>query len=876
MTEKKKNSKKSSPEGDERKPRGEIRLVPIAKEMQKAYLDYAMSVIVDRALPEVGDGLKPSQRRILVAMNDLGLTPGSKYRKCAKIAGDTSGNYHPHGEGVVYPTLVRMGQDFNLRYPLIQGQGNFGSIDGDPPAAMRYTEARMAKFGELILRDLKKETVDYRSTYDSSREEPVILPSLFPNLICNGTTGIAVGMATNIPPHNLNEVVDALTFMIDKIKIVETDSDPEHRAQERGNTLLGQGPQKVEAAAPSPQAEGRAFQIDSDVTVENLTQFIKGPDFPTGGEIYNSKEITQAYATGKGKIVMRAVATIEENGEGDHQIVVSEIPYQVNKAKMVARIAQLVKDGKIEKIKDLRDESDRQGLRVVIELKRNARPQRVLNLLYKYTDMQKAFYANLVALVSGEPRVLTLKMLLEEFLRHRKQIVVNRTTYLLKRARHRAHILKGLKIALDQIDAVIETIKKSKNQEVAQANLIKKFELSEIQATAILNMQLRRLAALERQKIEDELKEVLKTIEGYETLLASPKKMMGVVKKEFVELKEKYGDARRTKVFKQMAGEFAEEELIESQEVIVTITRSGYIKRLPVTTYKRQGRGGKGVIGTDLKEEDLVEEILTANTHDTILFFTNEGKVYSLRVWDIPEGGRRSKGTAVVNLLDLGVGEKISAILSVAATHASPEKYLIMATRDGTVKRTALEEFENIRKTGLIAIKLRGGDELCWVKATDGKSETMLVTAGGKSIRFDENDARAMGRSTQGVQGIKLGKDDHVIGMEIVNRVETRLIASLLVVTENGYGKLTELKEYSKQKRGGSGILTARVNKKTGNLVCSRLMEDRKGDLLLISTEGQVIRLPVKDISTMGRATQGVRLMKLSKGNKVAALATLE
>ncbi len=841
------------------KQESKILPVPITKEMQKAYLDYAMSVIVDRALPEVGDGLKPSQRRILVAMNDLGLTAGSKFRKCAKIAGDTSGNYHPHGEAVVYPTLVRMAQDFNLRYPLVDGQGNFGSIDGDPPAAMRYTEARMAKFGELLLADLEKETVDYRTTYDGSRQEPIILPALFPNLICNGTTGIAVGMATNIPPHNLGEVVDALTFMIDKIKIVE---------------------EKLEAGSSKSSIQPPAsFQIDSDATVEDLTKFIKGPDFPTGGEIYDAKETTQAYATGKGRIVMRAKASIEEGQKGSQQIIVSEIPYQVNKAVLVARIAQLVKDGKIKEIKDLRDESDREGLRIAIELKREARAQRVLNLLYKHTDMQKAFNANIVALVGGEPRVLTLKMLLEEFLRHRKRVIVNRTIYLLKKARARAHILEGLKIALDHIDAVIETIKKSKNQEAAKANLMKKFELTEIQAIAILDMQLRRLAALERQKVEDELKEVLKTIAGYEVLLGSPKKMMLLVKKEFLELKEKFGDERRTKVFKQKAGEFAEEELIESQEVIVTITKSGYIKRLPITTYKRQGRGGKGVIGTQLKEEDIVEELLTANTHDTVLFFTNEGKVYSLRVWGIPEASRTAKGVAVVNLLDLGAGEKINSILTLSQKNGA--KFLMMATRKGTVKRTPIEQFENIRKTGIIAIKLSGGDELCWVKPTDGQSEVLLVSAKGKSIRFDENDARAMGRPAAGVRGIKLGKEDHIVGMEVVGegqRVKeskSQGKPTLLIVTENGYGKLTKIEEYPQQKRGGSGVLTARTTQKTGPVVSGRLIVDREGDLVIISIAGQVIRLPIKDISVLGRATQGVRLMRFSKEDSVAALATL-
>ncbi len=852
MAKDKKTVKKSTDRPKEKTSKQEVRPVSIVKEMQKAYLDYAMSVIIDRALPEVGDGLKPSQRRILVAMNDLGLSSTGKYRKSAKIAGDTSGNYHPHGEGVVYPTLVRMAQDFNLRYPLVDGQGNFGSIDGDPPAAMRYTEARMTKFGELMLKDLEKETVDYRLTYDGSRQEPTILPALFPNLICNGVTGIAVAMATNIPPHNLSEVVDALAFMIDEIKIIENEQRTKNKEQ-------------------------AGFEIDSDATVEDLTKFIKGPDFPTAAEIYDTKEIVQAYATGKGRILMRAKATIEEASRGSQQIIVTEIPYQVNKAVLITRIAQLVKDGKLGKIRGLRDESsDRDGMRIIIELKKDARPQQVLNLLYKHTDMQKSFNTNIVGLVDGEPRVLTLKMLLEEFLRHRKQVIVNRTTYLLKKARARAHILEGLKIALDHIDAVIETIKKSKTQEVAKVNLIKKFELTEIQAVAILDMQLRRLAALERQKIEEELKEVLKAIAGYEALLASPKKIMGKVKDGLLAVKEKYGDKRRTKVFKQRAGEFAEEELIESQEVIVTMTKSGYIKRLPRNTYKQQGRGGKGVRGANLKEADIVEELLTANTHDKVLFFTNKGKVYSLRVWDIPEASRTAKGVAIINLINLEAGEKIKSILPLSKGNGA--KFLIAATRKGKVKRTPIEQFENIRKTGIIAIKLAKDDELCWVKPTDGKGDILLVSTNGKSVRFDENDARAMGRSAAGVRGIKLGKEDYVVGMGIIGNLKSQIsnLKSLLVVTENGYGKRTKLEEYPTQKRGGSGVLTARVNKKTGSVVGGRLVTGKDGDIVLISTAGQVIRLPIKDVSVLGRATQGVRLMRLSTDDQVAALASLE
>jgi DNA gyrase subunit A len=837
-----------------------ISLVPITREMQKAYLDYAMSVIVDRALPEVGDGLKPSQRRILIAMSDLGLTAAGKYRKCAKIAGDTSGNYHPHGEQVVYPTLVRLAQDFNLRYPLVDGQGNFGSIDGDPPAAMRYTEARMTRFGELMLKDLDKETVEFRSTYDGSREEPVILPALLPNLIINGATGIAVGMATSIPPHNLSEVVDALAFMIDELKILPQKDDS---GKEITQT------QKASYNRLEMEIKTKPFAIDSDATIEDLMRFIKGPDFPTGGEIYDQKEIIQAYATGKGRIVMRARAVIEEGQKGAPQIVVTEIPYQVNKAKLIAKIAQLVKDEKIKKIRDLRDESDREGLRIVVELKKEARPQQILNLLYKHTELQSAFNANLVALVDGQPRVLTLKLILEEFLRHRQRVTVNRTIYLLKRAKHRAHILKGLKIALDNIDAVIETIKKSKDQETAKINLVKKFKLTEIQATAILDMQLRRLAALERQKIEDELTEKLALITSLEELLLNPQKLMQTVKEELLEVKEKFGDPRRSKVFPQKAGELADKDMIESAEVIVTLTRSGYIKRMPRSTYKPQGRGGKGVLGASLKEGDAVCQILSANTHDKMLFFTNQGKIYTLKAWDIPEARRRAKGTAIVNVLNLQADERVSALLNLAGE----DEYLLMVTRNGTIKKTALAAFQNIRRTGIIAIKLAQDDELDWVKTADRGDEVMLITAAGKSIRFNGADVRATGRAASGVRGIRLNRGDRVVSAEIVRKSERE--GELLTVSQNGYGKLTKLSEYRGQNRGGTGIFTAKLNPKTGPLVDARVVTNKDGDVLLTSTSGQVIRLPLGGISVMSRATQGVRLMKLKAGDKVAALTCL-
>jgi len=827
-----------------------IRPVAIIQEMEKAYLDYAMSVIVSRALPDVRDGLKPVQRRIIYAMRQQGLTPGARFAKCAAVVGETMKKFHPHGDLALYAALVRMAQNFSLRYPLIDGQGNFGSIDGDSAAAMRYTECRLTPTAIELLQDIEKETVNFGLNYSGELKEPEVFPAVIPNLLLNGATGIAVGMATNIPPHNLKEVIDALIFMID------------HPAQ------------RDESPAQHDQSEISTFE--SAATVEDLVKIIRGPDFPTGGTIYNQEDITQVYATGRGQIVTRAKTEIEETSRGRFHIIVSEIPYQVNKASLVAKIAQLVRNKKIEGISDLRDESDRRGLRVVIELKRDARPQKVLNRLFKHTELQKAFNANIVALVGGEPKTLTLKMILEEFIRHRQRVIVRRSEYLLRQAKAREHILQGLKIALDHLDEVIETIKKSPNAEIAKQRLVKRFELTEIQAVAILDMQLRRLAALERQKIEDELKEILQTIKGLEALLASRERILTVVKEEFQKISEKYGDPRRTKVNRGQIGEFREEELIAEEDVIISITKSGYIKRLSLGAYRTQGRGGKGVSGTNLKETDQVAEILTASTHSDIFFFTNRGKVYKLKAWDLPEASRAAKGTAIINLIDIAQGEKITSILTTYKGAGSP--FIVMATTQGTVKRTALTEFENIRRTGILAIKLKPDDELSWVKTTSGEEDLILTTAQGKSIRFSEKDARPMGRNARGVRGIKLGKDDAVVGMDVIKAQSAKVKVQdwLLVVSEKGLGKKTRVEKYRRQNRGGSGILTLKVSPRTGQLVAARVIDKTVGDVLITSAQGQVIRLPAKSISTLGRSTQGVRLMRLNKGDAVVALACLK
>ena len=820
----------------------------ITKEMQDAYLDYAMSVIVSRALPDVRDGLKPVHRRILYSMHENGLRHSARYRKCATVVGDVIGKYHPHGDIAIYDALARMAQDFSLRYPLVDGQGNFGSIDGDAPAAYRYTECRMETITEEMLADIDKETVDWVSNYDGTKEEPSVLPSKVPQILLNGSVGIAVGMATNIPPHNLVEVVDALVHII------------EH-----------------------PKA-----------TSEDLMQFVKGPDFPTGGAIYGKKDIIQAYASGRGPMVVRGIADIVEakpysakasRGEG-FQIIIKEIPYQVNKGTMLEHLAELVKEKKIEGIKDIRDESDRDGIRIMIELRNDAYPQKVLNKLYKLTDLQKTFHMNMLALVDGiQPQVLPLKSVLEHYLHHRQIIVERRTKFELKKAEERKHILEGLSKALDHIDEVINTIRKSETKEDAHANLMKKFKLSEIQSSAILEMRLQTLAGLERKKIEDELAEKKKLIAFYTELLSDPKKLLGVVKDEFKEIRQKYPSERRTKIYSQAVGEFTEEDLIPDEEVIITLTRDGFIKRLPPITYRTQKRGGSGKIGASVSEEDFIQHLVVASTHDCVLFFTSSGKVFLSKAHEIPVATRTSKGRALVNFLEIGQEEIITAIVPVkfdikkAASNAASAKFLVMITRNGIIKKTEVSDFANVRRSGLIAMKLKGakgdkrGDELDWVKLTSGKDEIILVTKNGQSIKFSENDVRDMGRNASGVNAMRLKGDDMISGADVISSLNKD--SELLVVLSKGYAKRTKLKFYKRQKRAGSGIKTAKVTSKTGEVVSARILNPEEEDLIAISKKGQVIRTPLKDISVLGRATQGVRVMRMKEGDQISSITTL-
>ncbi len=802
---------------------GQVNTRTIEKEMEESYLDYAMSVIVARALPDVRDGLKPVHRRILYAMSELGLRSNVKFRKSAAVVGEVLAKYHPHGDVAVYDSMVRMAQDFAMRYPLIDGQGNFGSMDGDAPAAMRYTEARMMALSEEILADLDKETVEWMDNYDATKKEPRVLPAKAPNLLLNGTLGIAVGMATDIPPHNLGEVVDATMKLIDE---------------------------------PS-------------TTTEDLMEFVKGPDFPTGGFIYDWNTIKQVYATGKGPIIMRARTEIIEE-KGQYKIIINEIPYRVNKATLLEQFAELVRDKKVEGIKDIRDESDKDGVRVVIELKKEGLPNKILNQLFKYASLQETFHVNMLALVDGiEPQVLNLKNILEYYIKHRLEIIKRRTIFDLNKARDRAHILEGLKKALDHIDAVIQTIRKSDTTEEAHDALMKKFKLSDKQSTAILQMQLRALAGLERKKIDDELKEKRKLIAELEDLLKSEKKMKGVIKTELTELKDKYGNPRKTTLIKTPIGEFKVEDLIPEQQAMVIITKSGYVKRLPPDTYKTQGRGGKGVIGMTTKEEDVVEWLSTTNTHDDILFFTNKGRVFQTKVYELPEASRTARGQALVNFLELPTDETVSAILTLSKK--LPAKYLVLSTKKGLIKKTPIEEFAKVRRSGLIAIKLKAGDELRYVKYSQGLDDIILSTSGGQAIRFDEKDVRPMGRTAAGVKGMRLKKDDSIISMDLVSKKDNLDNLQLLIVTENGLGKKTDLKFYKKQHRGGSGIKTLKVSPKTGQIVSLHVMnKSEEHDLIVISKMGQTLRTPLGKISTLGRATQGVRIMTLDDKDKVA------
>lgn len=805
--------------------RGNIQLHSIETEMEKSYLEYAMSVIVSRALPDVRDGLKPVHRRILYAMHSLGLRSGAKYRKSANIVGEVLGKYHPHGDSSVYDAMVRMAQDFSLRYPMVDGQGNYGSPDGDRAAAYRYTEARMTKIAEEMLNDIDKDTVDFIPNYDGSQKEPRVLPARVPNLLLNGVQGIAVGMATNIPTHNLTEVVDATIHLID-----------------------------------NPEAN-----------VQDLMKFVKGPDFPTGGVIFDDGGIASAYSTGRGSIIMRAVAEIVEGKKDRQSIIVTELPYQVIRGVLVEKIAELHREKKVIGIADIRDESsDREGTRIVIELKKDAYPQKILNQLFKFTTMQTAFHANMLALVDGiQPRILNLEMVLRHFLDHRKIVVRRRTEFELKKAKDRAHILEGLLIALDQIDKVISTIRGSQTQDDARTNLIKNFKLSLEQANAILGMQLRTLAGLERKRIQDEYDELQKLISSLEEILSTEANILKVIKEELEEVKDKYGDERKTKIEVRTLGAFSEEDLVPNEDVILSISHAGYIKRMPSDTYKSQGRGGKGIMGMTTREDDVVEHLLKTKNHDWVLFFTSKGRAFRNKVYEIPASSRTAKGVSIVNILNLAPEEKVTSALILTKDESA--QYLMMATRQGTIKKTRLVDFSNIRANGIIAIKLDTGDELAWVKKCSDGDDILISTAKAQALRFGQEAARPMGRATRGVRGIRLREGDRLVGMDVVGPD-----GILLVLCQNGYGKLTKTNQFSKHARGGVGIKAGVVTAKTGEVVDARVIPSLEDDVLIISKQGQVIRILIKGISLISRATQGVRVMKLKDGDTVASVALID
>ncbi len=820
-------AKKTEPK-DVMKPREGDEIIPvdIVKEMRDSYLDYSMSVIIGRALPDVRDGLKPVHRRILFSMNELGLTYAAKFRKSATVVGDVLGKYHPHGDASVYDAMVRLAQDFSLRYPLVYGQGNFGSIDGDPAAAMRYTEAKLSRLSAEILRDIEKDTVDFVPNYDGTREEPVVMPAVVPNLLLNGAMGIAVGMATKIPPHNLGELLDALVHLID----------------------------------------------NPDATTDDLLEFVKGPDFPTGGLAYNQADIRHAYATGKGGVLTRGEAEIVENKAGNFQIIIKSIPYQVNKSELIIKVADLVHDKKLEGIRDIRDESTR-DIRVVIDLKAGIQPQKVLNFLYKHTELETIFHYNLLMLVDGVPKLMSLEGILEEFLKHRQVIVVRRTKFDLKKAEDRAHILEGLKKALDHIDEIIKLIKKSKDTTVAHTNLMKEFKFSDLQATAILEMRLQKLAGLERQKIEDELKEKLALIKELKAILADPKRVLAIIKSEFEVIREKYSDDRRTRIIKGGVKEINVEDLVTEKEEVLVVTEGGYIKRTDPSEYKAQKRGGVGVVDVNMREEDFVTIFLTANTHDDLLFFTDKGKAYQIKMYDIPEGKRATRGKSVMNYLSLSPEEKITSVLALPKDLKTAKFSLIMLTRDGVAKKVSADSFKDVRRSGLISIKLADNDELLAVRAVDKGDEIMMSSQSGQAIRFKESDLREMGRAAAGVRGMKLKKGDLIVGAEVIKKEGAK--GEYLVMSENGYGKKTKLSEYKTQGRGGSGIKTMSITKKTGPLVSVRVLNGEEEEVFAISKMGQVIRTPLADISTLSRATQGVRIMKLREGDSLASLTCL-
>lgn len=805
-----------------------VELKTVEDVMEWSYLRYSMSVIIDRALPDVRDGLKPIHRRILYAMERNGWRPGTKFTKSANIVGEVMGKYHPHGDSAIYDAMVRLAQDWVMRAPLVEGQGNFGSMDGDPPAAHRYTEARMSRAGAALLTDLDKETVDFRDNYDGTQKEPVVLPAMLPNLLLNGQVGIAVGMATNIPTHNLGELCDAITYLIDNGA--------------------------------------------DNTTIDDLLKFVKGPDFPTGGIVYAGPAMKQAYLTGRGSVVIRAVTGIEETKRGRSQIVVSEVPYGVNKETLMKKIADLVKEKKIVGIQALRDESARGKVRMVVELKKDACAGKILNQLFKWTSLQTSFHYNMLALVDGiQPRILGLEDILNEYLKHRRLVVRRRTEYELKKAEERAHILAGLKIALDNIDEVIHLIRSSKDYETAKTGLMERFQLSEVQAQAILAMQLRKLTGLDRQAIENELAELLAKIAEYRAILADEQKILDIIKSELAEMKEKLGDARRTKIINHELGKMTDEDVIPEEDAVILLTDENYVKRTSMTDYRRQNRGGKGKRGLTTKESDTVAQLITASTHDFLSFFTNKGRVFRQRAFDVPAAGLQAKGTPVVNLLSLQPEEKVTSIIKYSKDEAqSGDGYLFMATTNGTIKKTKAKEYENIRANGLIAIKLDDGDELRWVRRTSGNDDVIMSTAFGQAIRFNEQDARSMGRSARGVRGIRLRPGDKVVGVDVVDPSNDK--AKLLIMGERGYGKITKASNFPVHKRGGIGIKAAVVTAKTGNIMTVRSLDNDTKEIIVISASGQTIRLAISDISVLGRATQGVRIMSLGAGDLVASV----
>lgn len=857
---------------------GKIINVDIVPEMEKSYLDYAMSVIVQRALPDVRDGLKPVHRRIIYGMDQMGLSAGGRFTKSAKVVGEVLGKYHPHGDMAVYMSMVRMAQNFSLRYLLVNGQGNFGSIDGDPPAAMRYTEVKMAKITPEMIADIEKDTVDMTDNFDATLKEPSVLPSRIPNLLLNGADGIAVGMATRIPPHNLKELCTAIDFILGNCTLEKEEQpltlDP---IIEKNLTTA----EKI--LKPVRELSALKFNFETSAQVDDLVKFVQGPDFPTSGEIFGKQGIIEMYTTGRGKFTLRGKTNIEETKSGKIRIAITELPYQVNKADLVLKIASLARDKKIIGISDLRDESDRHGIRVVVELKKAAKPKSILNKLYKYTTLQSSYSANLLSLVNGIPQTLNLRQMLLLFLRHRETIIRRRTIYDLKSAYMRIHILEGLKIALDNLDEVIKTIRASKTVDDARTNLMAKFNFTDLQANAILEMQLRRLAALERQKIEDEYNEVKKVIDDLTSIITVPATMTAVLKRENAEIMEKYSDPRKTKIFVKGLDDFSEEDLIPNEPTLVTITKTGYIKRVPKETYRIQQRGGVGVSGMTTKLEDEVESMFSVNTHDDLLFFTNKGRVFKTKVWDVAESSRQSKGQAVINLINIVAGETIQAVLPL--TKDDGAKFILLATTKGTVKKTSLDKFKNIRLTGLAAIKLDSGDQLAWAKTTTGNDQIFMVTYSGKCIRFNESDIRPMGRHTRGVRGILLKDQDYLMNIDVVPQTLTantkekngeKFFRHLLVVTEHGVGKRSDVYLYPLQKRGGVGVKVSALSAKTGNIAAASIVAETDENIILVSKKAVTINLPLKNIPVLSRNTKGVILMRLkTTEDKVNAMTVL-